>query len=109
MDSDVQGDPHRDISQGQLVGGSLLTGSTLKTPSGDQVPQTPPTLARTRLAVIHAALGHTDRMFDALERTAVAEPHHIGRILLQPEIAARRADPRLTAFRTRFNQPASGR
>ena len=58
------------------------------------------------LAVIHAALGNTDRMFDALERMAVAEPHHVGRILLQPEIAARRTDPRLTAFRTRFNLPA---
>ena len=58
------------------------------------------------LAVIHAALGNTDHMFDALERMAVAEPHHVGRILLQPEIAARRTDPRLTAFRTRFNLPA---
>jgi hypothetical protein len=52
------------------------------------------------LAVIHAALGNTDRMFDALDRMAVAEPHHVGRILLQPEIAGRRADPRLTGSPT---------
>jgi TolB-like protein/DNA-binding winged helix-turn-helix (wHTH) protein/Flp pilus assembly protein TadD len=57
------------------------------------------------LAVIHAALGDSDRMFGALERMAVSEPHHVGRILLQPEIAAR-TDPRLVAFRARFNLTA---
>jgi hypothetical protein len=61
------------------------------------------------LAVIHAALGNADRMFGALERMAVAEPHHIGRILLQPEIASYRSDPRLRAFRARFNLPATVR
>ncbi len=58
------------------------------------------------LAVIHAALGDTERMFEALERMAVNEPHHIGRIVLQPEIAAHAADPRFMAFRTRFKLPA---
>jgi TolB-like protein/DNA-binding winged helix-turn-helix (wHTH) protein len=57
------------------------------------------------LAVIYAALGDKDRMFDALEQMAVVEPHHIGRILLQPEIAANHDDPRFAAFRARFNLP----
>lgn len=61
------------------------------------------------LAVIHAALGNTDRMFEALERMATGQPHHLGRILLQPEIAAHGADPRLTAFRARFNLEADER
>jgi TolB-like protein/DNA-binding winged helix-turn-helix (wHTH) protein len=58
------------------------------------------------LAVIYAALGDTNQMFDALERMAVVEPHHIGRILLQPEIAANRDDPRFAAFSARFHLPA---
>jgi TolB-like protein/DNA-binding winged helix-turn-helix (wHTH) protein/Flp pilus assembly protein TadD len=61
------------------------------------------------LAVIHAALGNTGRMFEALERMAASQPHHVGRILLQPEIAARGAEPRLTAFRARFNLEADVR
>jgi hypothetical protein len=60
----------------------------------------------SRIAVIYAALGNKDRMFDALERMAVVEPHHVGRILLQPEIAALRGDPRFAAIRTRYNLPA---
>ena len=46
-------------------------------------------------------------MFEALERMAVAEPHHVGRILLQPEIAARRTHPRFKAYRAKFNLPAT--
>jgi hypothetical protein len=45
-------------------------------------------------------------MFDALERMEVVEPHHVGRILLQPEIAANHGDPRFEALRTRLNLPA---
>jgi hypothetical protein len=57
------------------------------------------------LAVIYAALGDKDRAFEALERVAVVEPHHVGRILLQPEIAGLRDDPRLVVLRKRFNLP----
>jgi tetratricopeptide (TPR) repeat protein len=55
------------------------------------------------LAVAYAALGDRDRMVEALERVAVVEPHHLGRILLQPEIAATFDDPRLAALRARFD------
>ena len=57
------------------------------------------------LAIIHAALGDTARMFDAVERMVDTEPHHVGRILLQPEIARHRAHPRFAALRARFNLP----
>jgi TolB-like protein/Tfp pilus assembly protein PilF len=54
------------------------------------------------LAVAYAALGDRDRMIEALERVAVVEPHHLGRILLQPEIAAHLGDARLATLRARF-------
>jgi predicted Zn-dependent protease len=57
-------------------------------------------------AIIYADLGDKDRTFEALERMAVAEPHHIGRMLRFPEMAVLRGDPRLTALRERFGLPA---
>jgi tetratricopeptide (TPR) repeat protein len=58
-----------------------------------------------RLTVIEAALGHTDRAIDALERAAVSEPHRMGRLLIEPELAALRDHPRVVALRKRFNLP----
>jgi tetratricopeptide (TPR) repeat protein len=80
-----------------VMTGRRTEAETLLVEHGDSV---------SSLAVIYAALGDKDRMFDVLERMAVVEPHHIGRILLQPEIAANHDDPRFGAFRTRFNLPA---
>lgn len=56
-------------------------------------------------AFIYAALGDTDRTFEALERTAVSQPHRVGRLLIAPEIAALRGDPRFAALRKKLNLP----
>jgi serine/threonine-protein kinase len=56
-------------------------------------------------AITSAVLGHTDRAFDALERMAAAQPHNIGRVLILPELAGLRDDPRMRALRDRFNLP----
>lgn len=58
-----------------------------------------------RLAVIFAALGDPRRAIDALERAALTEPHRMGRLLIEPEVAALRGDPRVAAIRRRFNLP----
>jgi TolB-like protein/DNA-binding winged helix-turn-helix (wHTH) protein/Tfp pilus assembly protein PilF len=55
------------------------------------------------LAVIHAALGDPDRAFAALEQMALVEPHHVPRMLVQPEMAGLRGDARFTALRQRFH------
>lgn len=52
--------------------------------------------------VIAAALGETDRAIESLERTAVAEPHRIGRLLIEPELAPLREHPRVLAIRERL-------
>ncbi len=57
------------------------------------------------LTIVEAALGHTDRAIDALERAAVSEPHRMGRLLIEPELAALRDHPRVVALRKRFNLP----
>jgi tetratricopeptide (TPR) repeat protein len=56
-----------------------------------------------RVAVIAAALGDTARAIEALQRTAVSEPHRIGRLLIEPELAALRGDPRVAAIRREFD------
>jgi eukaryotic-like serine/threonine-protein kinase len=61
--------------------------------------------APSGLAMIYAALGDSDRTFEALERMASVEPHHIGRILMQPDMAVFRGDPRLQSLRSRFGLP----
>jgi predicted Zn-dependent protease len=58
------------------------------------------------LAIIYAALGDKDQTFEALDRMAVVQPHHVGDILINPEMAVLRGDPRLTALRQRFGLPA---
>jgi TolB-like protein/Tfp pilus assembly protein PilF len=57
------------------------------------------------LAVIYTALGDEDRAFEALEQLAVLEPHRVPRLLIQPEMAVLRGDPRWAPFRKRFNLP----
>jgi TolB-like protein/predicted Ser/Thr protein kinase len=56
-------------------------------------------------AMIYAALGDTQHAFEALDRLAVLEPHRVPRLLVKPEMAGLRGDPRLTALRKRFNLP----
>jgi tetratricopeptide (TPR) repeat protein len=58
------------------------------------------------LAEIYAALGDKDRAFDALERMAVVEPQRLPIMLMYPEMAGLRGDPRLAALRVRFGLPA---
>lgn len=58
-----------------------------------------------RLAIIAAALGHADRAAGALERALVAEPHRLGWLLAQPELAELRNHPRVLALRKILNLP----
>jgi tetratricopeptide (TPR) repeat protein len=58
-----------------------------------------------RLAITSAALGDAERAVEALERAAVSEPHRMGRLLNEPELAALRGDPRVTAIRRKFGLP----
>ena len=51
-----------------------------------------------RLTIVSAVLGHTDRAIDGLERAAVNEPHRMGRLLIEPELAALRDHPRVVAL-----------
>jgi TolB-like protein len=55
--------------------------------------------------VIAAALGETDRAIEALERAAASEPHRIGRLLIEPELAPLRDHSRVLAIRKRFGLP----
>ena len=55
-------------------------------------------------AVIYAALGDTERAFDALERMAVNEPQRMVRLLTRG-LAGLRGDPRMAALRKRFSLP----
>ncbi len=54
---------------------------------------------------MYAALEDKDRTRDALERMAVVEPHHLSRMLIQPELQLVRGDSRVAALRARFNLP----
>jgi serine/threonine-protein kinase len=58
-----------------------------------------------RLAIIAAALGDPDRVADAVERTAVSEPHRVGRLLNEPELAPFHGHPRVVAVRRKFGLP----
>jgi tetratricopeptide (TPR) repeat protein len=60
----------------------------------------------SRVAIIYAALGDKDRAFEALERAALVEPHRVPRtLMIYPEMAVLRGDPRLVALRQRFRLP----
>jgi hypothetical protein len=56
-------------------------------------------------AVIFAGLGDKDRILEALDRMAVLGPFRIGRILIWPELALLRGDPRLRALRKKVGLP----
>ena len=58
-----------------------------------------------RATIIYAALGDSDRAFEALERTAEREPHRIPLLLTWPEMASLRGDPRFAAMQKRFGLP----
>jgi predicted Zn-dependent protease len=58
-----------------------------------------------RLTVISAALGDTRRATEALEQAALSEPHRVGRLLIEPELAALRTHPRVAAVRKKFGLP----
>jgi eukaryotic-like serine/threonine-protein kinase len=58
------------------------------------------------LAIIHAALGDKERAFEALERMVVTHRHHVGRMLITPELAPLRSDPRFRALREKVGLPA---
>ena len=57
------------------------------------------------LAIMYAALGDKDRAFAALERTTFVEPQRLPILLVYPEMAALRGDPRFTSLRQRFRLP----
>jgi serine/threonine-protein kinase len=57
------------------------------------------------LVVIYTALGDKDRAFEALEREAHLRPHRVPRLLVNPQLAGLRSDPRWALFRKRFNLP----
>jgi tetratricopeptide (TPR) repeat protein len=58
-----------------------------------------------RQAVIYAALGDKDSAFDALNRAIDTQPQRVGPILMAPEMAGLRDDPRYGALRKRLNLP----
>lgn len=58
-----------------------------------------------RLAVLYAALGDNDRAFDALNRAADLLPHRVALLLVYPEMAPLRGDPRFNALRKKLNLP----
>jgi tetratricopeptide (TPR) repeat protein len=55
-----------------------------------------------REVMIYSALGDLDHAFSALDELASREPHRVGLLLVHPETAALRGDPRLAAFRRRL-------
>jgi hypothetical protein len=57
------------------------------------------------LVLIYTALGDIDRAFEALEREAHLRPHRVPRLLVNPQLAGLRGDPRWASFRKRFNLP----
>jgi hypothetical protein len=51
-----------------------------------------------RLAIIYAALGDKDRALVALDRAADILPQRVGLLLMHPEMAPLRGDPRSRLF-----------
>ncbi len=58
-----------------------------------------------RRAIIHAALGDTDRVLEALDQLALVEPHRVVDLLSYPELAGLRGDPRAAPLRRKFRLP----
>jgi TolB-like protein/Tfp pilus assembly protein PilF len=57
------------------------------------------------LTFIYAALGDKNRAFEALDRAADILPHRVGLILMHPEMAPLRGDPRFAAVRQKLGLP----
>jgi serine/threonine-protein kinase len=58
-----------------------------------------------RQAIIYAALGDKDRTFEALDRAADLAPQRTASMLVYPEMALLRGDPRLDRLRKKLNLP----
>jgi hypothetical protein len=56
-----------------------------------------------RQALMYAALSDKDRTFEALNRAAAVLPHRTALLLVYPEMAFLRGDPRLDALRKKLN------
>jgi tetratricopeptide (TPR) repeat protein len=55
--------------------------------------------------VVVAALGDSEQAIAGVQRVAVVEPHRLGRLLNEAELASVRDDPRVRALRERFRLP----
>jgi tetratricopeptide (TPR) repeat protein len=58
-----------------------------------------------RVVMLAASLGDTNRALEALQQVVVREPHRIGYLLIQPEVAPLRTHPRVVALRKSLNLP----
>jgi tetratricopeptide (TPR) repeat protein len=58
-----------------------------------------------RLAIIYAALGDKDRALVALDQAADTLPQRVGLLLMYPEMAPLRGDPRFAAVRRKLGLP----
>lgn len=58
-----------------------------------------------RLVMVYAALGDMDRALRALDRAADILPQRVGLLLMHPETAPLRADPRFAAVRRKLGLP----
>ena len=58
-----------------------------------------------RQAIVYAALGDKDRTFEALNRAVHILPHRTASLLVYPEMALLRGDPRLDALRKKLKLP----
>jgi TolB-like protein/tRNA A-37 threonylcarbamoyl transferase component Bud32 len=58
-----------------------------------------------RLAIIYAALGDDDRALLALDRAADMLPQRVGLLMMYPEMASLRGDPRFAAIRRKLGLP----
>jgi serine/threonine-protein kinase len=56
-----------------------------------------------RQALIYSALGDIDKTFEYLNQSVDVAPHRTAQMLVYPEMALLRGDPRLDALRTRLN------
>lgn len=56
-----------------------------------------------RRAIINAALGNADRMFDGLEEMASREPQRLAQLMRTPEMSAYRSDERFRQLLRRLN------
>lgn len=58
-----------------------------------------------RVALVASTFGDINRAVEAVHQVAAAEPHRIGFLLVQPELAPIRDHPRVVALRKSLNVP----